>query len=264
MKKRNQLSQFALASRWIASTRWIAVPLLAAPLLSACGADDGILLAEILQQAQNGNDSPDGPAEPSEPETPPAYEPPTPAETDQEAMEAMLLTYCGSCHQSDDPEQALGGFGDVGSIDAIVERGLIVPSSPRDSSLLIRIQDGSMPPAFTTERPSTEEIAELEAFIDAMPVDPLELAAIWRANAARNVLGTYCSNCHGSEVAFGDLGNITDLDALVEAGKIIPGSPADSQLYVRMQNGSMPPNSTRDKPTAEDLKLIEDYIEALD
>jgi mono/diheme cytochrome c family protein len=179
-------------------------------------------------------------------------------------MEAMLLTYCGSCHQNDNPELELGGFGGVGSIDTLVERGFIIPSSPGQSLLLIRMQDGSMPPNASRQRPSAEEIAELEAFIDSMPIDPLELAAIWRAYAARNVLDTFCSGCHGGEVALGDLGNITDLDALVPSGRIVPGSPADSQIYARMLQGSMPPNSTRNKPTAEDLKLIEDYIEALD
>jgi mono/diheme cytochrome c family protein len=264
MKKRNQLSQFALATRWLAAP-FIAAPWLAAPLLGACGADDGILLAEILQQAQNGNGTPNRPPSEPEPQTPTPAEPPVPENVDQQAIEAMLLTYCGSCHQaSDDPNQPSGGFDDVGSIDAIVERGLIVPSSPQQSYLLLRMQDGSMPPSLVEPRPSAEEIEQLESFIDSMPIDPLELAAIWRANAARNVLGTFCSSCHGSDVALGDLGNVTDLDALVLDGQIVPGSALASPIYVRMQQGSMPPNSTPDRPSAEDLELIEDYIEALD
>jgi hypothetical protein len=97
--------------------------LAAATFLSACGADDAMLIAEILRGQQNppGGETPAPPEGESSP--PPADDPPIeqepqpdPISDEQRAVQAILDVNCLACHGK---EAGLGGF-DSMDIDYLV------------------------------------------------------------------------------------------------------------------------------------------------
>jgi hypothetical protein len=140
--------------------------------LSACGADP-ILLGELIEAAERGDDEPDsngpGDASPELP-VPDPYPDPGPQPSDEELVEGLLLRYCGACHDGNELESA-AGLGVIGDIDALIEldRELIVPGSKEDSRVYSRMVDGDMPPvAIESPRPSDEEIELIGQFIDEM------------------------------------------------------------------------------------------------
>jgi hypothetical protein len=144
--------------------------------LSACGADP-ILLGELIEAAESGDDepvpddpTPDAPdANPDLPVPDPNPDP-GPAPSDEEIVEGLLLRYCGACHDGNELESA-AGLGVIGDIDALIalDRELIVPGSKEDSRIYSRMVAGDMPPvAIESPRPSDEEIELIGQFIDAM------------------------------------------------------------------------------------------------
>src|SRR5581483_11919248 len=79
--------------------------------------------------------------------------------------------------------------------------------------------------------------------------DPKQLAA-----QAQAVLKTHCYRCHGQDGAIeGGMNYVTDLAKLVARRKIVPGDPAASRLFKRMDDDSMPPSGEKPRPTAEEL-----------
>src|ERR1700682_3395223 len=62
------------------------------------------------------------------------------------------------------------------------------------------------------------------------------------AGKARAVLQTHCSTCHGSAgKAKGAFDYVLDRERLVNRSKVVPGKAAQSQLFVRVREGEMPP-----------------------
>lgn len=79
---------------------------------------------------------------------------------------------------------------------------------------------------------------------------------------AATVLETYCYKCHGQNgTAEGSMNFILDGQQLVERGKVVPGDPNASRIYIRMSDGSMPPPTETARPSAEDIAAIERWIE---
>ena len=67
--------------------------------------------------------------------------------------------------------------------------------------------------------------------------DPKELAA-----KAQAVFKTHCYRCHGQDGAIeGGLNYVADLGKLVARKKVVPGNPAASRLFKRIDDGTMPP-----------------------
>nr|WP_276604970.1 c-type cytochrome domain-containing protein [Nannocystis sp. RBIL2] len=64
------------------------------------------------------------------------------------------------------------------------------------------------------------------------------------------ILQTRCGSCHG-EQGKEEFSNITDLDAMMATGKIVPGDPANSLIYQRIVLGEMPPPSQAGVSTEE-------------
>jgi mono/diheme cytochrome c family protein len=90
------------------------------------------------------------------------------------------------------------------------------------------------------------------------PADAPSLAA--RAQA---VFKANCHRCHGQNgVAKGRFGYVLDTDRLVARGKVVPGSPAASELYQRVQGGEMPPPGKGPRPSKEDVLVLKRWIEA--
>ena len=91
-------------------------------------------------------------------------------------------------------------------------------------------------------------------------------AAEKQAADALAVLKTHCFHCHGEQFKV-EGRNILDVDGLVrhrpdEVPYIMPGMPKKSAVWQRMARGDMPPESVDRRPTAAELKLVEDWIAA--
>lgn len=94
----------------------------------------------------------------------------------------------------------------------------------------------------------------------AGPIDDL-------APQARAVLETYCLRCHGpseeSPKAVRYWANASDLASAVEEGLVFAGEPENSDLWLVIEDGSMPPaDSPEGAVPADKAELVRRWIEA--
>jgi serine/threonine protein kinase/mono/diheme cytochrome c family protein len=83
------------------------------------------------------------------------------------------------------------------------------------------------------------------------------------ARQAREILTTNCHRCHGENGAVeGGFNYLLDRDRLVARKKIVPGQPEKSHLLQRIQDGEMPPEDEKPRPTAEDIARLRRWIAA--
>jgi len=77
------------------------------------------------------------------------------------------------------------------------------------------------------------------------------------------ILEQNCARCHAGTKS-GDMDYILDLRKLVTNDKVVPGIKEDSQLYVRMQQQSMPPAYERtQRPTFGQIDQVGQFIDEL-
>jgi len=77
----------------------------------------------------------------------------------------VLKTHCQRCHGPDG--KAKGGFDYVLDLDKLATRKKIVPGSAAESELFQRVRDGDMPPRSVKARPSKDDLAALERWLEA-------------------------------------------------------------------------------------------------
>jgi WD40 repeat protein len=83
------------------------------------------------------------------------------------------------------------------------------------------------------------------------------------AARALAILDANCHRCHGKDGAIeGGMNFILDRDKLVARRKIVPGKPDESPLFKRLTSGKMPPAGEQPRPTAADIALLRQWIEA--
>lgn len=83
------------------------------------------------------------------------------------------------------------------------------------------------------------------------------------ARKADEVLKSHCFRCHGQEgSAKGGFNFILDRHKLVNRQQLVPGKPADSKIYQRTLKGEMPPENVKVRPSAADIALLRQWIEA--
>jgi mono/diheme cytochrome c family protein len=83
------------------------------------------------------------------------------------------------------------------------------------------------------------------------------------AAKAQQVLKANCYRCHGQDGSIeGSMNYVADLSKLVARKKVVPGDPAASRLFRRVEEGSMPPPGERPRPTPEDVAILKKWIEA--
>lgn len=80
-------------------------------------------------------------------------------------VQAVLKTHCSRCHGQ--PGTAKGGFDHILDRDKLVAGNQIVPGKPRDSQIIQRILDDSMPPREVKIRPGKDDLAILEQWVSA-------------------------------------------------------------------------------------------------
>jgi mono/diheme cytochrome c family protein len=92
-----------------------------------------------------------------------------PGSAERHAVEASLRDSCGSCHGAEAAAAGniQGELGEIENLLALVGNGQIRRCGSRESALLQRVRDGSMPPAGAPNpRLSGEQIDALAAFVD--------------------------------------------------------------------------------------------------
>lgn len=155
---------------------------------------------------------------------------------------------------------ALAGCGE----DAILLAEGLAANAPPDSDRGAGDVAAEPPPGYTQPEPSEatdEPGADDPGTGDGLPDDPVEARVVV-------ILGYYCGPCHDltlSSSASAGLNFITDIDYQVSIGQIVPGDRLDSLLYIRMENGSMPPPASGlAPPTEDDVALVGSFIDSLD
>lgn len=82
---------------------------------------------------------------------------------------------------------------------------------------------------------------------------------------AKAILEANCGSCHAYGAAQGNFSYMLDFAELVKSKKVVPGTKEDSQLFVRMQQQSMPPAYIRDqRPTFGQIDVIGQFIDQLE
>ncbi len=95
----------------------------------------------------------------------------------------------------------------------------------------------------------------LPAFADD---DAKQLAA-----QAQAVFKAHCYRCHGQDGAVeGGMNYITDLGKLVARKKVVPGDPAASRLFKRIDDGSMPPPGEKERLSEGEIAIVKRWITA--
>jgi mono/diheme cytochrome c family protein len=86
------------------------------------------------------------------------------------------------------------------------------------------------------------------------------------ADAARGVFQAKCAGCHGSDLAKpqGRFGYVLDFERLAaDAEKVIPGRPAESELWLLVEHDEMPPSDSPHGPlTSAEKESIRAWIAA--
>jgi len=79
----------------------------------------------------------------------------------------------------------------------------------------------------------------------------------------QGILELNCSSCHGS-AGLGFINYITDLNALIDNGKIVKGDADASPVYIALSQQRMPPPAILDqRPSAGEVELIKTWIDGL-
>jgi hypothetical protein len=92
-----------------------------------------------------------------------------------------------------------------------------------------------------------------------------DMFATEMGQTVREVLETNCGGCHTGSIGSGGMNYILDFQTLLSSGKIVPGNKEDSQIFVRMQQQSMPPAFMRDqRPTFGQIELVGQWIDEME
>lgn len=144
-------------------------------------------------------------------------------------------------------------------------------ANPAEPSYSVpRDRPPSPPRAATPQRPQVAPIPARDvppSPYRPQPEPPVESESDLAKAAVENVLAANCGQCHGPSLtraqAQDGINFINDIDALVEAGLILPLNSAGSRVIVVMRDGSMPPSASGLPPVTEaDIATVAVYIDS--
>lgn len=73
---------------------------------------------------------------------------------------------------------------------------------------------------------------------------------------------TNCAACHGpNSPGRAGFSSVLDVEALIASGKVVPGAPASSPLYLKLSSGQMPPPARTQRPSPADIADVKSWIE---
>lgn len=76
------------------------------------------------------------------------------------------------------------------------------------------------------------------------------------------ILKQHCYRCHGENGSVeGGFNYVQDLERLVLRRKVIPNNPAQSSLFKRIQDGSMPPPEVKERLSNEEVQTLKQWIQ---
>src|SRR5262245_39109400 len=80
---------------------------------------------------------------------------------------------------------------------------------------------------------------------------------------AKTILQAHCADCHGGgKAAKGGFGFVLDRDQLVSRLLVLPGKAGQSELFLRIQQGEMPPPDRKSRPNQAELIVLKRWIDA--
>ena len=178
----------------------------------------------------------------------------------------ILHKYCTSCHGSETQEGGLR----LDSAEGFRAGGDSGESLDGDGLLWRRVGvDADMPPE-KSPQPSNEEKAILQQWLAngaVFPADARENRPAELADAANRVFRKHCFSCHGQQFKAPGL-NFGSYETLVHPveGRVMSfltgGDPANSLIWKRIANGTMPPKSQQVQMTAQEKDTINAWIAA--
>jgi mono/diheme cytochrome c family protein len=141
----------------------------------------------------------------------------------------------------------------------------ITPSGDLNTDQTTQPTDDGTPVADPVTKPSNSGNQAKPVDDDKTAVDPNDpFEATELGKEVKAILETNCAQCHYGTKS-GDMDYILNLNELVKNDKVIPGKKEDSQIFVRMQQGSMPPAFQRtQRPTFGQIDQVGQFIDELD
>lgn len=130
-------------------------------------------------------------------------------------------------------------------------------------------------PVRQTPEPDPAELTDPDDDVEPQPMDADPAKPPYDPDAdpfstllgqqARDILETNCGSCHIGIGAKGDFGYLLDVQQLVAGGKLVPGKKGESQIYMRMLEGTMPPADQRPAraPTPSQVEIVGQFIDEL-
>jgi hypothetical protein len=80
---------------------------------------------------------------------------------------------------------------------------------------------------------------------------------------AKAILQVHCADCHGGGKAVkGGFGFVLDRDQLVSRLLVLPGKASQSDLFLRIQQGEMPPPARKPRPNQAEQTVLKRWIDA--
>jgi serine/threonine-protein kinase len=142
----------------------------------------------------------------------------------------------------------------------------IDPPSKTDDSTAAPSSDDSttvgQQPGKADSKPSNTSPSTTKADTAADPNDPFTTTELGKE--VKQILEVNCGTCHNGTKS-GDMDYILNMSELIKNDKIVPGKKEDSQIFVRMQQGSMPPAFQRtQRPTFGQIDQVGQFIDELD
>jgi mono/diheme cytochrome c family protein len=158
----------------------------------------------------------------------------------------ILTPSCIQCHDS-------GSTVDLSTYDGVISN--VLPGDPNQSSLLLDLVNGTMPPS--PNRPlSSDQITYISNWIAPTtgPTDSPLPTGSSDPNASFSYLSTFvfqnqCVQCHSDYNTY---------SGLMGSGDVIANDPNNSPLYINVVNGTMPP--TGNPLSAPEVQIVFDWI----
>ncbi|MEZ4873275.1 MAG: c-type cytochrome [Bdellovibrionales bacterium] len=154
----------------------------------------------------------------------------------------IIASNCSGCHGA----SGQGGVSQIKDVAHLIQSGLIVPGDSSQGRLIGSIEDGSMPPSGGV---SSADLQTLKNWVDSFQLvsgaDPLPepepaipLEPTFKSIQA-NILIPKCVGCHrvGGERP---RENYESYSQTISTGKVVPGSPGESEMYKEIISGDMP------------------------
>jgi mono/diheme cytochrome c family protein len=203
---------------------------------------------------------PTAPAPTPAPAAPSPTPAPAPSASASEAIQ-ILKQECGSCHGPGG--LGLGGLTNITDTNYLVINGHIKPGNPAQSRLLIRSKDtvNPMPPAPAAHLTGAQ-IKTLEDWVTSLGTPAPQPAT---ALTATQILQQRCYPCHGAGGnTSGGITDITNKQYLIDSGKLVPGKPEASPIYLRANNAEKPmPPPPKARLSSQELVTLKDWITQL-